>query len=111
MSCPKPEGNTPTRRRGFDLTAVVADVLNTGIRDPLVIQCEQVVYGPLSKPGVEIGTGKRSRPLPSLSNSSPNVSRHPGISRYSQRLGLIGSAKAFFQRASISSALLQPMPR
>ena len=75
-----------------------------------VIQCEQVVYGPLSNPGVEIGTGKRSKPLPSLSNSSPRMTTSWHFA-FVTVIGLTGSAKAFFQRASISSALLQPMPR
>ena len=67
-----------------------------------------VRYGAASKPGVEIGTGSRARPLPAPRSSSPLIttSWHGGDDTAT---GGIGLAIAFSHAASISSTG-RPMP-
>ena len=80
----------------------------TPVSGSFVMYCDSVVYGALSQPGVEIGTGIASRPMPGLSRSSPMIT----ISwqgAFSTIRGGIGLVAALFHVASIWSSS-QPMP-
>jgi len=70
--------------------------------------CDSVAYGAMSQPGVEIGSGMPSRPLPGLSSALPVMTiSWQGAS--STMRGGIGFCAALTQRSSISSSR-QPMP-
>ena len=69
-----------------------------------VITQAAVIYGAASKPGVEIGNGSDSNPLPAPSKSLPSkiISWHGAADR-STIIGSIGFAIAFCHAGPMSS--------
>src|SRR3954464_9896384 len=75
----------------------------------LVTQCDQVKYGPLSNPGVDIGIGNEANPAPSLRMFSPSrITSCTGP--LSTTTGAIGLASARSHLANISRSSRQPRP-